>query len=278
MFIPFASAAAAAQTTCSWWNRDRRGQGMSGRAWSPAMRSLDRRSLLRGAAAIGGLALPPALAASPLGSVALADDAFDLSAGVAGCGNVSFMFNVGSGYDPAYGILDTLSAYGLTQSMFVMGWLADQNPGLVQAIAARGHLVGTHGYDPPELTLRSDDDVSWDIQAGINAVGNALGYSPSPWLTPFASASDGRVRSIANALGQVIVGWSVTSGDWSPDATADSIYSRCVGGAFDGAIFELHLDSQNSTSATATALPWIVDDLTSQGYRFVTIQQSAGGC
>ena len=56
------------------------------------------------------------------------------------------MFNVGSGYDPAYGILDTLSAYGLVQSMFVMGWLADQNPGLVQAIASYGHPVGTHGY------------------------------------------------------------------------------------------------------------------------------------
>ncbi|MFN8676303.1 MAG: polysaccharide deacetylase family protein [Thermomicrobiales bacterium] len=242
------------------------------------MSSLDRRSLLRGAAALGGLALTPALGATRLGTMAQADGAFDLTAGVPGCGNVSFMFNVGSGYDPAYGILDTLSAYGLSQSMFVMGWLADQNPGLVQAIASYGHPVGTHGYNPPELTLRSDDDISWDIQAGINAVGNALGYYPSPWLTPFASASDWRVRSIANALGQVIVGWSVTSGDWSPDATADAIYSRIVGGAFDGAIFEMHLDSQNSTWATATALPWIIDDLTAQGYRFVTIQQAAGGC
>jgi peptidoglycan/xylan/chitin deacetylase (PgdA/CDA1 family) len=188
------------------------------------------------------------------------------------------MFNVGSGYEPAYGMLDTLSAYGLSQSFFVMGWLAEQNPALVQAIAAYGHPVGTHGYVPPELTIRSDDDVSWDIQAGVNAVGNALGYSPSPWLTPFASASDGRVRSIANALGQVMVGWSVTSGDWSPDATADAIYNRIVGGAFDGAIFEVHLDSANSAWATATALPWIIDDLSAQGYRFVTIQQAAAGC
>ncbi|MCA9879932.1 MAG: polysaccharide deacetylase family protein [Thermomicrobiales bacterium] len=242
------------------------------------MRSLDRRCLLRGAAALGGLALGPALQRTPLAQRARADGAFDLSAGVPGCGQVAFMFNVGSGYAPAYNILDTLSAYGLSQSMFVMGWLADANPGLVQTIAAYGHPVGTHGYNPPELTLRSDDDVAWDIQAGVNAVGNALGYGPSPWLTPFASASDWRVRSIANALGQVMVGWSVTSGDWSPDATADAIYSRVVGGAFDGAIFELHLDSMNSTWATATALPWIIDDLGAQGYRFVTVQQVAGGC
>ena len=242
------------------------------------MSLLDRRALLRGAAALGGLAAAPLLGGSPLGERARADGAFDLSAGVPGCGQVALMFNVGSGFDPAYGMLDTLSAYGLTQSFFVMGWLAEQNPALVQAIAAYGHPVGTHGYVPPELTIRSDDDVAWDIQAGINAVGNALGYSPSPWLTPFASASDWRVRSIANSLGQVIVGWSVTSGDWSPDITADAIYSRLVGGAFDGAIFELHMDSQNSSWATATALPWIIDDLSAQGYRFVTIQQAAAGC
>ena len=242
------------------------------------MRSVSRRCLLRGAATLGGALLGPAIQRTPLAQRARADGAFDLSAGVPGCGHIALMFNVGSGYEPAYGILDTLSAYGLSQSFFVMGWLAEQNPALVQAIAAYGHPVGTHGYVPPELTIRGDDDVAWDIQAGVYAVGNALGYGPSPWLTPFASSSDWRVRSIANSLGQVMVGWSVTSGDWSPEVTADAIYSRVVGGAFDGAICELHLDSANSSWATATALPWIIDDLSAQGYRFVTIQHAAGGC
>lgn len=243
------------------------------------MRVFDRRRFVRCAGAAAGLAVAAALPATRLGYSARADDgAFDLTAGVAGCGQVALMFNVGSGYDPAYGILDTLSAYGLTQSMFVMGWLAEQNPGLVQAIGSYGHPVGTHGYVPPELTIRGDDDVAWDIQSGVYAVGNALGYSPSPWMTPYAAASDWRVRGIANSLGQVMVGYSVTSDDWSPDASPDSVYSRVVGGAFDGAIMELHVDSMNSTWATATALPWIIDDLQSQGYRFTTIQQIAAGC
>ena len=37
---------------------------------------------------------------------------------------VALMFNIGAGYEPAYGILDTLGAYGVPGSMFVMGWLA----------------------------------------------------------------------------------------------------------------------------------------------------------
>jgi peptidoglycan/xylan/chitin deacetylase (PgdA/CDA1 family) len=188
------------------------------------------------------------------------------------------MINVGSGYEPAMGILDTLSAYGATGTMFVMGWLAEQNPGLVQSISAWGYPVGSHGYVPPELTIRSDDDVVWDLNAASGALSWALGYNPIPWLTPYASASDERVRALANSLGLTTVGWSVGSSDWEPWATADSIYSNVVGGAFDGAIIELHLDAQQSVNGTAVALPWILEDLQAQGYRFVTIPEIAGGC
>jgi peptidoglycan-N-acetylglucosamine deacetylase len=188
------------------------------------------------------------------------------------------MFNIGSGYEPAVGILETLGTYGVPASMFVMGWLAEQNPWLVQEIAAWGHHVGSHGYLPPELTVRSDDDIAWDLQAASGALSWSLGYHPGPWFTPYASASDERVRSIASALGFITMGWSVGSGDWDPGATADSIYSSVVGGAFDGAIVELHLDAQRSVDATALALPWIIEDLSAQGYRFVTIPQIVNGC
>ena len=147
-------------------------------------------------------------------SIASAQSAFDLSAGTPGCFQVALMFNIGAGYDPAVGILDTLGFYGVPASMFVMGWLAEQNPWLVQQISAWGHPVGSHGYVPPELTIRSDDDIAWDLQAASDALSWALGYHPGPWFTPYASASDDRVRSIASSLGLITVGWSVGSGDW----------------------------------------------------------------
>jgi peptidoglycan-N-acetylglucosamine deacetylase len=188
------------------------------------------------------------------------------------------MFNIGAGYDPAVGILDTMGSYGVPATMFVMGWLAEQSPWLVQQIAGWGHQVGSHGYVPPELTVRSDDDVAWDLQAASDALTGALGYYPGPWFTPYASASDERVRSIASSLGLITVGWSVGSGDWDPGATAESIYSNVVNGAYDGAIIELHLDAQRSVDGTAVALPWIIEDLSAQGYSFVTIPQIANWC
>jgi peptidoglycan/xylan/chitin deacetylase (PgdA/CDA1 family) len=244
------------------------------------MAGIDRRRLVTGAmAGVAGL-LAPERTGWPSSVVpgASAQSAFDLSTGTPGCSQVAFMFNIGSGYEPAVGILDTLGAYGVSASMFVMGWLAEQSPWLVQQIAAWGHPVGSHGYVPPELTLRSDDDVARDLQAAAGALSWALGYDPGPWFTPFASASDERVRSIASSLGLITVGWSVSSGDWDPGASADSIYANSVNGAYDGAIIELHLDAQRSIDGTAVALPWIIDDLRARGYSIVTIPQIAGWC
>ena len=211
-------------------------------------------------------------------SAVSAQSAFDYAAGVPGCSQVALMFNIGSGYEPAVGMLETLGAFGVPASMFIMGWLAEQSPWLVQELAAWGHHVGSHGYLPPELTIRSDEDVIWDLQAAAGALSWTLGYHPGPWFTPYASASDERVRSIASSLGLITMGWSVGSGDWDPGATADSVYSNVVGGAYDGAIIELHMDAQRSIDATASALPWIIDDLSAQGYRFVTIPQIVNGC
>ncbi len=244
------------------------------------MAGLDRRRLITGAASgIAGL-LGPAITGWPASrpSIASAQSAFDLSAGTPGCFQVALMFNIGAGYDPAVGILDTLGSYGAPATMFVMGWLAEQNPWLVQQISAWGHPVGSHGYVPPELTNRSDDDVAWDLQAASDALTWALGYHPGPWFTPYASASDDRVRSIASSLGLITVGWSVGSGDWDPGASADAIYSNVVNGAHDGAIIELHLDAQRSVDGTAVALPWIIEELKAQGYSFVTVPQIAGWC
>ena len=244
------------------------------------MTRIDRRRLV-GSALAGAAGLVASQVVPDQGSLdrtAVAQSPFDVASGIPGCGQVALLFNVGSGYELALGILDTLAAYGVPASMFIMGWLAEQNPWLVQSIAGSGHVVGSHGYLPPELTARSDDDIAADLLAASSALTTALGYAPSPWFTPFAGASDDRVRSIASSLGLVTVGWSVASEDWNPVASAESIYNSVIGGAHDGAIIELHLDAQHSIDGTAVALPWIIDDLGAQGYRFASVPSIAAGC
>src|SRR4051812_45153820 len=248
--------------------------------WEGKMRIIDRRRLIAGSLAGAASAVASSWNGPGQALVRPADAqaAFDIVDGVPGCSRIALLFNIGASYEPATGILDTLSAYGVPATMFMMGWLAEQQPWIVQQIAAYGHVVGNHGYLPPELTTRSDDDVASDLNAAVGALTWALGYYPSPWFTPYAGASDERVRSIASSLGLVTVGWGVDSMDWQPWATADDIYGQVVNSVYDGAIVEMHFDAQRSVDGTAVALPWIIEDLSAQGYTFVTVPQIAGDC
>jgi peptidoglycan/xylan/chitin deacetylase (PgdA/CDA1 family) len=49
------------------------------------------------------------------------------------------------------------------------------------------------------------------------------------------------------------------------------VYRQVINNAANGAIIVMHLDSPRSTTATAQALPRIIDQLRAAGYRLVTI-------
>ncbi len=198
--------------------------------------------------------------------------------GQAGCDRVALIFNVGAGYEPATAILDTLASEQVPATMFVMGWWADQFPGVLQQMDHLGFPIGSHGNLPPELTGRDDEDVAADLRQASDAIERVIGEPPGPWFTPYAAAIDDRVRSIAAAQGYLSVGWTVRSEDWNPAVTADSIYQTVVTRVDDGSIVELHLDASTSTESTAVALPWIIQDLRAAGFQFVTIADMARPC
>lgn len=44
-------------------------------------------------------------------------------------------------------LLELLAEAGTRGTFFVLGWVAERNPGLVRAIASQGHEVASHGWD-----------------------------------------------------------------------------------------------------------------------------------
>ncbi|MCC6315195.1 MAG: polysaccharide deacetylase family sporulation protein PdaB, partial [Thermomicrobiales bacterium] len=89
---------------------------------------------------------------------------------------------------------------------------------------------------------------------------------------------DARVNDLANRLGYTMIGWDVETGDWDPNVSASTIYDRVINQVYDGAIVEMHLDASASAWTTAVALPWVIEDLSAQGYTFVTIPQMLQSC
>ena len=187
--------------------------------------------------------------------------------------NIALVFNVGAGFEPATAILDALGDRHQRATFFVMGWWAERHPDLLRQIADGGHEIASHGHSIFDLTQASDAQVRADLEAADAAIAAVTGRSPKPLWSPSAGYRDARVRAVAASLGYRPILWTVDSGDWTPEASAESVYSHLIGGAGNGAIIVLHFDSPTSTTSTAQVLLPAIDALRAAGYQLVTITE-----
>jgi peptidoglycan/xylan/chitin deacetylase (PgdA/CDA1 family) len=190
--------------------------------------------------------------------------------------NIALVFNVGAGFEPATSILDTLAEHNQRATFFVMGWWAAKHPEQLKQIADAGHEIASHGDHVFDLTQVDDAQVRADLEQADAAISAVTGHGTRPLWSPPAGYRDGRVRSIAASLGYRPILWTVDSGDWTPDATAESVYSHITNGARNGAIVVLHYDSPTSQVSTAAVLGAAIDNLRAAGYRLVTITELVG--
>lgn len=189
---------------------------------------------------------------------------------------ISLVVNAGAGYEPAVEMLDVLAEKQLRTPFFLMGWWAERNPELVQRIGA-AHEVASHGHAVFDLTAVSDGEVLDDLTRADAVIGGLIGRTTRPLWSPSAGYRDARVRSIAASLGYRPIYWTIDSGDWRPEATAEGVANRVLGGATNGAIAVLHFDSQRSRAATAVVLGGLIDTLRGQGFRLVTVSELVNG-
>jgi polysaccharide deacetylase family protein (PEP-CTERM system associated) len=64
-------------------------------------------------------------------------------------------------------LLDDLDRAGVRATFFVLGWVADRHPGLVQEIQAAGHDIGSHGYAHARVYDMSEDEFVGDLRRSI---------------------------------------------------------------------------------------------------------------
>ncbi|HEX8968425.1 MAG TPA: polysaccharide deacetylase family protein [Chloroflexota bacterium] len=215
------------------------------------------------------LLAPPALADQP--SVPVSDA--EVVRGDPSLANMALVFNVGAGYTPATGILDALAERQLRATFFVMGWWAERHPDELRQIASGGHEIASHGHAIFDLTQSSDAQVRADLEDADSAIRAVIGRTTRPLWSPSAGYRDARVRGIAASLGYRPILWTVDSGDWTTEATPESVYSHIVNGAANGAIVVLHFDSPTSVETTAQVLPAAIDALRAAGYQLMTITE-----
>lgn len=152
-------------------------------------------------------------------------------------------------------------------TFFVLGGLTNRQKELVNEMAQRGHVIGSHSWS--HKAAPTQKEAGPEIWKTARAIYDSTGQWPSIYRPPYGIL-DNRTSKVARQDGYAVVNWNKTGADTAKGATAQSIAERVIGGAKPGDIVLLH-DGAGKYDTTIKALPTILNALKKQGYRFVTV-------
>jgi peptidoglycan/xylan/chitin deacetylase (PgdA/CDA1 family) len=190
---------------------------------------------------------------------------------------VALTFDAGSDAGYTADILRVLREEHIRAAFSVTGLWAEANPGLLNSIAADGHVLINHSYSHPSFTGRSTnmapltaEERALQLSRVETTVYRLTSRSTRPYFRPPFGDFDAGVAADAAAAGfPVIVMWTIDTFGWN-GATAQQIIDRTMSLAEPGAIVIMHVGSD---SQDGPALPELIARLRAEGYTFVTIDQ-----
>jgi peptidoglycan/xylan/chitin deacetylase (PgdA/CDA1 family) len=185
---------------------------------------------------------------------------------------IALTFDAGADVGTTPQLLDVLRDRGVRSTFFIAGAYADRYPGVIARMADEGHELANHSYNHPDFRNLSEAQMRTEIRRGTAAIETASGVRVVPlWRPPYGSRNSQILRVVAEE-GFRSVFWTFDSGDWIVGATVNGITSTDLGRAVPGAVVVHHV----SPSATAQAMPAIIDELRRRGYQLVTVSELIG--
>lgn len=164
-------------------------------------------------------------------------------------------------------LLDGLHERGVKATFALCGYRIKDDPELTQRIFQEGHEIALHGYSHKNMQGMSRRDVAQELLSTAQLLPE--GCSPVFLRPPGGCCSDA-VRQVAEARKLSILQWSVDPRDWACQDTS-AVEKAVMEHVADGDVILLHDMSDSSVTAALR----IIDHLTEQGYRFVTVSELA---
>ncbi|HEY9612173.1 polysaccharide deacetylase family protein [Allocoleopsis sp.] len=168
-------------------------------------------------------------------------------------------------------ILDILKENNIKATFFLIGHNLKNLPQIGQRVVAEGHAIGNHTWHHwhrpmDEFTaMREIEDTAMLLQK-TTGVKTELFRPPNGFL--YNGLADYALKHK-----DVVVTWSVDSGDWQKGSlSVEWLVKRVVEKAKPGAIILMH-DGGGDRSRTVKALPKIISQLMQRGYTFVTVPE-----
>jgi polysaccharide deacetylase family protein (PEP-CTERM system associated) len=81
-------------------------------------------------------------------------------------------------------VLDLMAEHGVRATFFVLGWVAERQPQLIQQIADAGHEIGCHSYAHRLVYALNPDEFRRDTQRAVAVIQDACGIRPRLYRAP----------------------------------------------------------------------------------------------
>jgi len=206
----------------------------------------------------------------------------DVVEGLSSSNEKVFTLTFDDGPDPRYTprILDILKAKHVPATFFVVGRPAANSADLLRRMYAEGHDIGNHTYSHEQEILTSEAKLGLELNLTQRIVEHAVGRSTALFRSPYNGDSDPRTTEAiqsdlrAQQFGYTTIGERVDPRDWEAKS-AGEIVGVVMRDKNLGKIILLH-DGGGDREATIQALPAMIDQLRSDGYRFVSLQDLLG--
>lgn len=179
-------------------------------------------------------------------------------------GKVALTFD--DGPHPTYTeiLLDGLKERGVHATFFVTGEHASLHPDIIKRMQQEGHLIGNHTYSHIQLTDQNRAEFKEQLIKTNEILTNITGESVLYVRPPYGSWD----KELEGELNMFPVLWSVDPLDWCTN-DSDVVAGRVLHKAQEDSIILLHDYYETSVFAALE----IVDQLSAQGYEFVTVEE-----
>ncbi|MBQ6380569.1 MAG: polysaccharide deacetylase family protein [Clostridia bacterium] len=181
---------------------------------------------------------------------------------------IALCFDDGPGTDSTKKLVEGLKKRGAKATFFELGQMIEENPDMCKLVSKNGCEIGIHGWAHSDFTTLGASGTEKEIDDTAALIKKYTGKTPTHVRPPYGSYND-EIQELLKNKGYDMIMWNVDTLDWKT-RDAEAVRSAIVSNGADGGdILCLH----DIYDTTAEGVLQAVDELTKQGYKFVTISE-----
>ena len=167
-------------------------------------------------------------------------------------------------------ILQILKKYDAKGTFFIMGgWVnyTDDNKEKLKNIYNDGHEIGNHSYIHPNFMNITEERMNDELKKTEDIIYQTIGYNTKLFRFPSGSYNE-KALNYVMSKGYKCIQWDVDSVDWKKSGV-EVEYNRVMKNVKEGSILLFH----NNAKYTPENLDRIINKLTDEGYKFLTVSE-----